>query len=183
MTIKERNEQLAKDATVVASGSFSQDLPAPFVPGQKLVEGAIIEFPKAWSVTNVMDRIFNGKKYTFALLKMVLPDGTETVWDFYPNSELRPGFEYEIVDGKAKLVKTIDNKGSLHDHILSYVGKADKDADGNILVTATQKAMDALLGKKAKVESLFKYSTVKYVNGQQTNELKDAYVHTINFVD
>ena len=183
MTIVERNEQLAKDANVKSVGAFNQDLPAPFTPGQTLVEGAIIEFPEAWTNDNVKSRTFNGKDYTFALLKMILPDGTETVYDFYPNSELRPGFEYKIENGKAVLVQTINNKGNLYEHMLSYVGKADKDENGTVITTATQKAMDALLGKKCKVAQLFKFQTVKFVDGKQTNELKDAYVHTINFVD
>lgn len=181
MTVTERNEQLKSDANVKSVGKFSNDLPAQFVPGQKLVKDAILEFPAAWTNDNVKERIFNGKSYTFAIIKMILPDGTETSYDFYPNSEVRPGFAYKLVNGKATFDTTVPNKGDLYNHMVSYIGKADKDAAGNVTTTATQKAMDALLNKKCKVVDLFDYETPKFENGKPIDDLTTKQAHTINW--
>lgn len=182
MTVSERSEQLKNDANVKGVGKFNQDLPAPFVPGQKLEVGAILNFPNEWTEENVKERVFNGKGYTFAIIEMILANGDKTTFDYYPNSEVRPGFVYKLVDGKAVLDTTITNKGDLYDHMASFMGKAEKDADGNITETATQKAMDALLGKSFKVKALSDYETVKFKDGAPIDELQTKQMHTINRV-
>lgn len=181
MTVNERIAELAKDVNVQNAGVFGSDLPTPFTPQAKLELDAVVTFPAKYTKDNVKAGIFNGNKYYFAVCKMVLADGTETTYDFYPCSIIRPGFIYKRgADDKLRFESTIPNKGTLIDHITSFVGKADKDADGNITTSSTQKAMDGLKGKSFKVEAVVDYETMKWSNNKQTDELVTKQAYTLN---
>ena len=174
MTVSERQEQLKNDANVKSVGKFMNDLPAQFMPGQKLEKGMILIFPDKWDESNVKERVFNGKGYTFAIIKAIREDGTETSYDLYPNSMVRPGFAYKMVNGKATFDTTVPNKGDLIDHMMSFIGKADEKE------SSTQKAMNALLGQKFKIEEVFDFETVKFDNGKPIDELTTKQAYTIN---
>lgn len=181
MTVNERIAELAKDVNVRGAGMFGSDLPTPFTPQAKLELGAEITFPAEYTKDNVKARIFNGNEYYFVVCKMVLADGTETTYDFYPCSIIRPGFIYKRgSDSKLRFETTIPNKGTLIDHIMSFVGKADKDANGNITTSSTQKAMDGLKGKSFKVDGIVDYETMKWLNNKQTDELITKQAYTLN---
>lgn len=181
MTVNERIDELAKDANVQNAGVFGSDLPTPFTLQPKLGLGAVITFPTEYTLDNVKARIFNGKKYYFVICEMVLVDGTETTYDFYPCSIVRPGFIYKKdASGKPKFDSTIPNKGTLIDHITSFIGKTDKDVDGNITTSSTQKAMDGLKSKSFKVDSVVDYETMKWTNNKPTDELVTKQAYTLN---
>lgn len=181
MTVNERIAELAKDVNVRGAGMFGNALPTPFTPQVKLELGAMVTFPTEYTKDNVKVRTFNGNDYYFVVCKMVLADGTETTYDFYPCSIARAGFIYKrSSDGKLKFETTISNKGTLLDHIMSFVGKDDKDADGKITTSSTQKAMDGLKGKTFKVDGVVDYETMKWLNNKQTDELITKQAYTFN---
>lgn len=180
MTAAERLTALNADSNVHTATAFEGTLPPTFSPAGKLQLNCIIKNPKKFDESNIRYRVFRDKKIYFAVLDVVYEDGTTGCWDFYPTSEVNPGFVYSLGnDGKAQFEMTVNHSGDLYNLIHSFIGK-EEDGKGSI-----QLAMDALAknGRDIKVTLLTDYNTRKFDrNGNALDELTTRQVHTTEFV-
>jgi hypothetical protein len=181
MTIDERFLELDKDANVQISTSnvFEDELPVPFIPGATLEKGDKLKFPAAY--TKIPKRQLGGKWHQFVVITLIKADGTTTTYDFYPKKWVRPLYEYYLVNGKAKFKGMRPHKGTAIEFMTSFIGSADKNAEGNVTKTSTQKMMEALLNAELEIIDVDKVSVAKFVEGVRSEtELTDDKCYTID---
>ena len=181
MTVDERFLELEKDANVDMTGSavFNDELPVPFTPGSKLEIGDKLVFPASY--TQVPKRLIGGKWHQFTVVKLIKADGSVTTYDFFPKKFVRPLYEYELINGKAKFVTMRPHKGKAVELMTSFIGSADKDATGNVTKSSTQKMMEELRNKTIEVKGITTIKVAKFVDGKRSEtELEDDKLYTID---
>lgn len=181
MTIDERFLELDKDANVQISTSntFDDELPVPFIPGATLEVGDKLKFPSAY--TKIPKRLLGGKWHQFAVITLIKKDGTTTTYDFFPKKWVRPLYEYELVNGKAKFKNMRPHKGTAVEFMTSFIGSADKDDTGNITKSSTQKMMEALLNAEFEIKDIDSVKVAKFVDSKRSEtELDNDKLYTID---
>ena len=181
MTVDERFLELEKDTNVDMTGSavFEDELPIPFTPGSKLEKGDKLVFPSAYG--KIPKRLIGGKWHQFVVLKLIKADGTVTTYDYFPKKYVRPLYEYELVNGKAKYKGMRPHKGTAIEFMCQYIGSADKDDTGNITTSSTQKMMTALLNTTLEIIDIDTVTVAKFVDNKRSEtEVEEDKLYTID---
>jgi hypothetical protein len=182
MTVSERMQELDKDVNVRVASGFGNELPLPFTPAAKLEVGDQLIFPSSYE-GKIRERQLNGKWYPFAVVDLKKADGTMTTYDFFPTRYVRPIYEYKVDGGSVKFVGVRPHKGTSIQHMMSFIGSADKDAQGNITLSSTQKMMNSLLGTKHEVKAITAITSAKFVNGKRSEtEVEEQNLLTVDTV-
>lgn len=181
MTVDERFLELDKDVNVQVSTStvFEDELPTPFVPGSTLEIGDKLVFPPAYS--KIHKRLLGGKWHQFVVLKLIKKDGTVTTYDYYPKKYVRPLYEYEMVNGRAKYKAMRPHKGTAIEFMVKFIGSTDKDTEGNVTATSTQKMMTALLNAEFEIMDINTLNVAAFVDGKRSEtQLAEDKLFTID---
>lgn len=182
MTVSERMQELDKDVNVRVASGFGNELPLPFTPAAKLEVGDQLVFPSSYE-GRIRERQLNGKWYPFAVVDLLKADGTKTTYDFFPPRYVRPVYEYKVEGGSVKFVGVRPHKGTSIQKMMSFIGTADKDDQGNITLSSTQKMMDSLLNTKHEIKAITAINSAKFVNGKRSEtEVEEQNLLTIDIV-
>ena len=170
MTISERVSANAGNANMkMGLGVFSNGMKPIFGGSAALNEGDILIFPP---LEEMGDRIgsqhFMGKDYEFLVIEVHSPDGTERAMNWFPTTFQNPIFEWNT-DDHGYLYRTANifyPEGTAVEEFLKVRNLPEKDEEGNIVKSDTQKGVELLAGKKVKVTSKVLIDTVGFKNGQ-----------------
>lgn len=187
MTVAERANSNKVDVNVTMGGisGFTQNLRVPFDPAAQLNIGDVLIFPEKITADIMGVRKFNGKEYEFMVITIKKADGTETAINWFPTTFTKVVFVWKA-DDKGILSRTgeiLPMKGTAVDAFLSMRGKAEFDANNNLVKSDTQACVEQLLGKKVKISNKELHKTVGFKdNKQDLSQLVDAAVITYDFV-
>ena len=168
MTVSERISANAGNANMkMGLGVFSNGMKPIFGGSAALNEGDILIFPP---LDEMGDRIgsqhFMGKDYEFLVIEVHSPDGTERAMNWFPTPFQNPIFEWNT-DDHGYLYRTANifyPEGTAVDEFLKVRNLPEKDEEGNIVKSDTQKGVELLAGKKVKVTSKVLINTVGFKN-------------------
>lgn len=185
MTVDERRLENAKNSNIQGGTGWSKSMPAEFDADGLLKKGDVVHIPNEYiwfdpanpnNNWNCGVMRFGNNASEFVICKITHADGTESSFNFFPTSLYKNIFVSEMVNGVVKLkLPVLHPTGSMVDYYLSFRGKAEKDADGNIIKTDVGVAMDAMKGTSFEVTGDEIVKTQKWVNGNAQNELKDTH--------
>lgn len=170
MTVIERINANGTDGSMkMGLGMFSNGMKPVFDGGAALNEGDILIFPTVAEMgQRIGSRDFNGNDYEFMVIEVQASDGTTRAINWFPTTFQNPIFIWAEDDDK-NLYRTgevVYPEGTAVTEFLKSRGQAEKDANGNIIKSDTQKGVESLAGKKVKITSKAMMKTTGFVNGQ-----------------